>query len=76
MSQDDLGKKISEKKSVIAKLENGAIKPSNKLISKLEHTLDIKLKVNAESVTGQVDTSTKKSSKGFTLGDLIKIKKK
>ena len=38
MSQDDLAKRLNEKKSIIAKLENGDMRPSDKLVKKLETT--------------------------------------
>ena len=43
LNQEELGKKINENKSVVAKLETGDMIPDNKLIRKLEHTLDISL---------------------------------
>lgn len=42
-TQEELGRKLNERKSIIAKLENKSIKPDNKLIRKLEKTLDIVL---------------------------------
>jgi len=42
-TQEDLGRKLNERKSIIAKLENKTIKPDNKLIRKLEKTLEIVL---------------------------------
>ncbi len=72
LNQEELGKKINEKKSVVAKLETGDMIPDNKLIRKLEHTLDISL---METV-GQVQTPKhKEDSRAMTLGDFIKVKK-
>ncbi len=67
--QADLGAKINEKVSVIAKLESGTISPNDALVKKLEHHLGIKLK---EKV---VPIAMKKASAsgGLTLGDLIKM---
>ena len=42
-TQEELGRKLNERKSIIAKLENKTIKPDNKLIRKLEKALDIVL---------------------------------
>ncbi len=42
-TQEELGRKLNERKSIIAKLETKSIKPDNKLIRKLEKTLDIVL---------------------------------
>jgi putative transcription factor len=73
MTQEDLARKINEKKSVISRLETGEMRPSEKLIRKLEVSLDIKLK---ERMEFQVDTGKKQvASGGVTLGDLIKMGK-
>ncbi|WP_455391768.1 multiprotein bridging factor aMBF1 [[Eubacterium] cellulosolvens] len=42
-SQEDLGQKINERKSVISKLENRTMKPDDKVVRKLEKALNIKL---------------------------------
>ncbi len=42
-SQEDLGQKINERKSVISKIENKSMKPDDKMIRKLEKALGIKL---------------------------------
>ncbi len=73
MSQKDLGKKINEKKSVVAKLENGNMVPDEKLTKKLERALDISLK---EKVSTQAPPKHREESKGLTLGDFIKEEKK
>lgn len=70
-TQEELGKKINEKKSVITQLETGAIRPNDKLIEKIEHCLSIKLKEKVE----EVEVRQKKGSQPLTLGDLIKIEK-
>jgi putative transcription factor len=73
LTQEDLAKQINEKKSVISRLESGEMRPSDKLIKKLERTLDIKLK---ERMEFQIEESKKKlTSGGVTLGDLIKMEK-
>jgi ribosome-binding protein aMBF1 (putative translation factor) len=43
LSQEDLGRKINEKPSVISHLETGSMKPSDALARKLEHALKIEL---------------------------------
>ncbi len=67
LTQEELAKKLNEKKSLIAKLERSDMRPSDDLRKKLEQTLNIELMEKIES------TSTKKSesSKGLTIGDLI-----
>ena len=64
-----LGKRISEKKSILTSVEAGNMKPNEKLIKKLENTLGIKLveKVDEESMP-----TTNQSSKTLTMGDLLK----
>lgn len=43
LSQEELGQKINERKSVISKIENKSMKPDDKLVRKLEKALGIKL---------------------------------
>ena len=68
--QADLGAKINERASVIAKLESGAITPGDDLVRKLERQLGIKLKERVAPV------SVKKAAPGasLTLGDLLKAR--
>jgi len=75
LSHEDLGQKISEKESVLKKIETGKITPNDLLISKLEHTLKIKLLVPVpdEKVT---QNAPKSASRELTLGDLIQISSK
>ncbi len=70
--QADLGAKINEKVSVIAKLESGTIMPGDALIRKLEHELGITLKERVESVA----VKKQAASTNLTLGDLIRMKEK
>lgn len=66
--QADLGAKINERVSVIAKLESGTLTPGDALVKKLERELGIKLKEHVQPV------AMKKQAPGtvLTLGDLIK----
>ena len=73
LNQEELGKKINEKKSVVAKLENGDMIPDNKLIRKLERALDISL---METVGPVQAPKHREDSRAMTLGDFIKVKKK
>jgi putative transcription factor len=73
MSQEDLGKKINEKKSVVAKLEHGDMRPDEKLIRKLERALDISLK---ETLTKAPAPQKTETPHGMTLGDFIRTEKK
>ena len=66
--QADLGAKINERASVIAKLESGGMSPGDALVKKIERELGIKLKERVQPV------AVKKPVAGgaLTLGDLIK----
>jgi putative transcription factor len=73
MTQEQLAKRLNEKKSVISRLETGEMRPTESLIKKIEKLLDIKLK---ERVEFQVETGRKRvAGSGVTLGDLIKMEK-
>ncbi|MBR9691534.1 TIGR00270 family protein [Candidatus Woesearchaeota archaeon] len=73
LNQEDFAKRISEKESVIHKLENGSLEPSLDLARKLERLFGIKLveeyKESHEN-TGTTETGA------MTIADMIKIKKK
>lgn len=72
-SQDDLAKKLNERKSIIQKIETGDYTPDDKLTKKLEGALGLKLREKVvASGTSQVRRT---ESRGLTLGDLIKIEK-
>jgi putative transcription factor len=74
LSHEELGKKINEKASVLSKLETGKMTPNNKLVSKLEHALKIKLLV---PITKEKITEIPKSpNRELTLGDLMQFDKK
>lgn len=73
-SHADLGKKISEKVSVLRKIESGKMTPDNLLVEKLQHALRIKLlvpvsepKVPSKSLASRPATPT--------LGDIAQVKK-
>ena len=68
--QADLGAKINERVSVIAKLESGAISPGDALVRKLERELGIKLKERVEPIA----VKKQATGSGVTLGDLIKMR--
>jgi putative transcription factor len=73
LTQEELGKLINEKMSVITRLESERMSPNEKLARKLEKTLNSKLlqEVKDEKVEG-LGISTG----DLTLGDIIKIKKR
>ena len=75
LSHEDLGRKISEKSSVLRKIETRKITPDNLLVSKLEHTLRIKLLVPVADEKVQ-QTAPKAAGRELTLGDLMQLSKK
>ncbi len=67
--QADLGAKVNERESVIAKLESQAIVPTDAMVPKLEKTLGIKLREKVEPVAVKKQTGRAP----MTLGDLIRM---
>ena len=67
LSREGLGRKINEKVSVISKLENGDMHPSDALIKKLEKALEIRLKERMEEAAA----THSMGSGGMTLADFI-----
>jgi len=74
LSHQELGKRISEKVSVLRKIESGKMTPDNLLTEKLEHALRLKLlmpvsepKVSSKSLVSRPASPT--------LGDILKTKK-
>ena len=73
LSREELGFKIGERIVTIAKIENGDLRPSDKMVSKLEKELGITL---IEEVRRVPTGSTGSRSDGLTLGDFIKTEDK
>ncbi len=67
--QTDLGAKVSEKASVIAKLESRAMVPTDAMVPKLERALGIKLRERIEPVAVKKHTGPAP----VTLGDLVRM---
>lgn len=74
LSHEDLGRKIREKVSVLKKVEMRKMVPNNKLATKLEHTLKIKLLVQASKEVVKTKIP-KAATHELTLGDLIQLEK-
>src|SRR3972149_2649723 len=68
--QTDLGARINERVTVIAKLESGTMVPNDDLIRRLERALEIKLKEKAPAPVVRKATARE----GVTLGDLFDLK--
>ena len=73
LSREELGFKIGERTVTISKIENGDLKPSDKIAEKLEKELNINL---FEEVSSVSLGSTGSHGRGLTLGDFIKTEKK
>ncbi len=76
ISQEELGKKINEKVSVLRKIETGKMTPDNILATKLEHALKIKLLAPTSEEKIPQTKIPKPATRELTLGDLIKLDKK
>jgi putative transcription factor len=76
LSHKELSKKINEKISVLKKLETEKMIPDQKLVSKLEYALKIKLFMHtSEKDISQSSGFTKTVNPEITLGDLIQFNK-
>jgi putative transcription factor len=75
LDHEDLGKKISEKVSVLRKIESSKMAPNNLLVEKLQHALKVKLMVpvSEPKVPSKVLVSSRPSAP--TLGDIAQVKK-
>jgi putative transcription factor len=71
-TQEELARKINERKSIIAKLETKDIKPNDELRKKLEKALNIVLKEKL----GPPGLNIKEEKRAMTLGDMVKMSKK
>jgi len=74
LSHEDLGRKMSEKVSVLRKIESGKMTPDQKLAEKLQHALRIRLL--AEISEPKVPSKALAAPKPVTLGDIVQLKKK
>ncbi len=67
ITREELGFRIGERTVTIQKLENGDLRPSDKMIAKLEKELGIRLLEEVKTVP-----TSHHSSQGMTLGDFIR----
>jgi putative transcription factor len=74
LSHGDLGKKISEKVSVLRKIESGKMTPDNILVEKLQHALRIKLLVPVTEPKVPSKTLAAKPVTA-TLGEIAQVRK-
>ena len=73
ISREQLGFNIGERTITIAKIENGDLRPSDKIAMKLEKVLSISLFEEVKKVPSKSGGS---QSSGLTLGDFIKTEDK
>jgi putative transcription factor len=69
LTREELGFRIGERTVTISKIENGDLRPSDKMIEKLEKELGIKL---IEEVVSDSNLPHGSRPAGLTLGDFIK----
>ncbi|MCK5636081.1 MAG: TIGR00270 family protein [Thermoplasmatales archaeon] len=74
LSREELGFKIGERTVTISKIENGDLRPSDKMVKKLEKELGISLIEEVSSVSSI--SAGSHSGGGLTLGDFIKKEEK
>jgi putative transcription factor len=72
LTREELGFRIGERTVTIAKIENGNLRPSDQMITKLEKELGIKLMEEIKTTPTGPQT---RAQSGFTLGDFIKTEK-
>ena len=76
LKQNEFAKKLTEKESIIQKMESGTFTPSIKTARKLEKILKIKL-IEIDDEKEETPSATKKEkNSGFTMADFIKNKLK
>lgn len=74
LNQEEFAKKLSEKESIVHKMETGEFTPSISTARKLERMLGIRLVEEHTEEHKKVKAGG--TSEGMTIGDLIKIKKR
>lgn len=74
LSQEDLGRKLNEKVSVLRKIESGKMTPDHRLAEKLEHALKVKLLVPFSEP--KVSPKILSRPTEVTLGDIINVRKR
>jgi putative transcription factor len=72
LSQEDLAQDLNEKASLIRKLEQGEMLPTDEMQTKLERTLDIDL--SAGGSTDDSEWQSDSSTGEYTLGDVVERK--
>jgi uncharacterized protein (TIGR00270 family) len=73
LSREELGFRIGERTVTIAKIENGDLRPSDKIAEKIEKELSISLFEKVKEIPSKILNTR---SNGLTLGDFIKSENK
>jgi uncharacterized protein (TIGR00270 family) len=73
LSREELGFRIGERTVTIAKIENGDLRPSDKIAEKIEKELEISLFEKVKEIPSKISNT---HSSGLTLGDFIKSEDK
>jgi len=73
LSREELGFRIGERTVTIAKIENGDLRPSDKIAEKIEKELSIALFEKVKEIPTKTSNT---HSSGLTLGDFIKSEDK
>jgi len=76
LSHEELGKKINEKVSLLKKIETGKMTPDNRLATKLEHVLKVKLLVPTSEEKNVPTKIPQPTNRELTLGDIIQLDNK
>jgi putative transcription factor len=71
LSIEELAKKIGEKESLLRKIEKEEIRPSDKVIDKLERFLKIKLR---EKIEAKPKKEKKEEDIKLRIADVVKIR--
>ena len=74
MTQEDFSKFLNEKESIVAKWEQGTLKPRIGIARRVGKVLGINL-IEKDEVTDKVEIKKGKSSE-FTLADFVKVRKR
>ncbi len=74
LTREQLGFKIGERTVTISKIENGDLRPSDKVVEKLEKELNIKLIEEVADIPASLISTKSKTT--LTLGDFIKKEEK
>jgi putative transcription factor len=72
LSQEDLAKDLNEKASLIRKLEQGEMLPTDEMQTKLERSLDIDLSAGGSS--DETEWQSDSDAGEYTLGDVVERK--